>query len=180
VTNFQQALLDELRSRVAAPTVEVAPVRRSRRRLALSGAAVAVAAVALAAVGIVHRGQTPAYAVTTGADGSVSVTVHRMGNPAEANRQLRDTGNRVVVMPPSAPEDCPVSDRGTVAPDEVPAYIVMPEPDDNIARVYPGQLPPNTVVVVIPSKREPGGPPSAVAIPYLAPGPKCVVDPYAS
>lgn len=180
MTNFQRALFDELRSRAVAPTVKPAPVRRVRPRLALGGVAVVMAAVAVAVVSAVHEGQTPAYAVTNEPDGSVSVTVHRVSNPVEANRKLRETGNRVVVMPPSDPEDCPVSDRGTVAPDGVTSYIVMPEPNDNIARVYPHKLPPNTLVVVIPSKRDPGQPPNAVAIPYLAPGPKCVVDPYTS
>jgi hypothetical protein len=178
MTNFQRALLDELRSRVVErPGARPAPVRLARPRLALGGVAVAIAGLAVGVVSAVHEGQTPAYAVTDEPDGSVSVAVNRIESPAEANQHLRDSGDRVIVMVPSDPEDCAMSDRGTPAPDGITNYIVMPKSDENIARVYPHRLPPNTVVVVIPYARDAGGPPTAVAIPYLVPGPKCVVDP---
>ena len=117
MTRFRQALLDELRSRVDG--ADPAPARRAARltrpRLAFGGAALAVAAVTTTVVAA-QSGGTPAYAVTTEADGTVSVTVHRADDPADANRQLETADGRVVIMRMSDPADCPKADRGTLLP----------------------------------------------------------------
>jgi hypothetical protein len=69
----------------------------SRRVLLATGAggiAVAAASGALAA-----GGGTPAYAVTTNHDGTVTLAVYQESGIAQANAELRQLGDRVVVVP---------------------------------------------------------------------------------
>jgi hypothetical protein len=69
----------------------------SRRALLATGAggvAIAAAAGALAA-----GGGTPAYALTTNRDGTVTLAVYQAPGIAQANAKLRQLGDNVVVVP---------------------------------------------------------------------------------
>lgn len=179
MTRFRQALLDELQSRVANPDPAPRAAGLSRRWLAFGGAALAAAAIA-AAIAIPSRG-TPAYAVTANPDGTVSVTVNRIEDPAPANRALQEIGNRMVVMRPSAEDDCPVADRGILLPlhlaDAFRAEEALEQPQDNGVRIRPDYIPSDAILVLVPVKAGGGGVARILRSWYAAPGPTCVVYP---
>ena len=68
--------------------------RRALLATSAGGVAVAAAAGALAA-----GGGTPAYAVTTNRDGTVTLAVYQASGIAQANAKLRQLGDNVVVVP---------------------------------------------------------------------------------
>jgi hypothetical protein len=71
----------------------------SRRVLLASGAGgLAVAATAGALV-VAAGGGTPAYALTTNHDGTVTLAVYQASGIAQANAKLRQLGDNVVVVP---------------------------------------------------------------------------------
>jgi len=93
---FETALLAELRREVAEHPAP-APARRRplRRRLMLVAAgAVATAAATVVAVGLTGGGPTasPAFAVTSSADGSVSLAVYRLDDRAALEAALGEHG----------------------------------------------------------------------------------------
>lgn len=187
MTRFRQALLDELRSRVdgAGPAPARRAARLTRPRLAFGGAALAVAAVT-ATVVAAQSGGTPAYAVTTEADGTVSVTVHRADDPADANRQLETADGRVVIMRMSDPADCPKADRGTLLPvgisDAVKRHKAIEEGagPENLVRLRPSYIPLDAVLVLMVTPADGDGDPQLHVRWYAAPGPTCVVrSPFA-
>lgn len=151
--------------------------------LVFGGAAMA-AAVAATIVTVQGAG-SPAYAVTTDKDGTVSVTVNRVEDPAEANRELRATTDRVVVIQPSPEAGCSVAERGTALPvglaDAFKMTRVLADSDvdnaDNAVRMRPDHIPADAVLVLVPVNA-PGGAARLLVSWYKAPGPKCVVDPF--
>src|SRR5215475_9923493 len=109
-SRFEDRLLAELRQVVVAratkdPDSATAPhpalLRRpvTHRRLALAGAFAAAGTAATVLVALAPGTSTPAYAVSTSADGTVTVTANYLGDPAEANKELRRAGVRAVVLP---------------------------------------------------------------------------------
>lgn len=106
--SFEDRLLHELRSTVAANPAAGRERGRSwtwpaPKRLALAGAAaVLVAVAAAAAVQLVSGGAAPAYAVNTNDDGTVTVEISSLGDAAGLESKLRDAGIRAVVqyLPP--------------------------------------------------------------------------------
>lgn len=89
--SFESSLLTELRGvvteRSAEREREPEPARRSSRRpLALAGAA--AAAVAAIALWNVAAQPTPAYALDTAQDGSVTLTIHRLDDAAALQADL--------------------------------------------------------------------------------------------
>jgi len=103
MTRFSDQLFDDLMrdhgealARTAVPT---APKRHlTARPVLLTAGAGGLAAVA--AVGtLVAGGGTPAYAVTTHPDGTVTLAVYQTSGIAEANSRLHQLGDRVVVVP---------------------------------------------------------------------------------
>jgi hypothetical protein len=181
MTRFRQALLDELQSRVVADPVPVAARRRlTRPRLAFGGALVAVAA-ATATVLATSGGATPAYAITKEKDGTLAVAVNRPGDPGDANRELAAAGDdRVKILRPSAPEDCPVEDRGKPAdplPDLVGVRIIMEDGQKAQVKVQPRNLPDGVVVVLVALAPLDSDKAAIEFGLYEAPGPKCVVPP---
>lgn len=85
---FDQALLTELRQ-VAAENAPV-PVRRTRRRWALSGAGLAAAAVT--AFGVTTLGSSAAYAVEENGDGDVVITIKELSDADGLEKALADHG----------------------------------------------------------------------------------------
>jgi hypothetical protein len=103
--SFEERLLQELRSVVAANGKEPRGSRSwaAPRRLGLAGAAAALVAVAaVAAVQLVSGGAEPAYAVNTNDDGTVTVEISSLSDAAGLERKLRDAGIPAVVqyLPP--------------------------------------------------------------------------------
>ncbi|GAA3674261.1 hypothetical protein GCM10022224_043240 [Nonomuraea antimicrobica] len=105
MSNFEDRLLRALKEEITTRTAEdgmtaVTPVRRgSRRRLVGLSAAVAGVAAAATAVAVVVTGLTgdPAYAVTRGADGVVTVRIHSFTDPDGLAAELGRAGVRAVV-----------------------------------------------------------------------------------
>lgn len=180
MTRFRQALLDELMSRVTDPAERPAPAVRAPipRRPRLAAGGVALAAVAVGAVVMSAQGPAaPAYAVTSNSDGTVSLTVNRIGDPATANRDLRATGTRAVIMLPSSEEDCPWEKRGralsvTLAEAYRELATVTRSAEDSVVRIRPASIPADAVLIVVP--REPGAQPEQWLSWFAAPGPTCV------
>lgn len=180
MTRFRQALLDELQSRVANPDPAPRAARSSLRWLAFGAGALAAAVIAAAIV--IQGGGTPAYAVTANPDGTVLVTVNRIEDPAPANRALREISNRVVVMRPSAEDDCPVADRGNLLPlhlaDAFRANEALEQPhENNQVRIRPDYIPSDAVLVLVPVKPDEGGGARILRLWYATPGPRCLVYP---
>jgi hypothetical protein len=111
MTRFADQLFDDLMrdhgSTLAHTRVPAAPKRRPAVRPVLltagaGGLAVAATVGALAATG----GGTPAYAVTTHTDGTVTLAVYQQSGISGINAQLHQLGDdRVVVVPVGS--DCP-------------------------------------------------------------------------
>jgi hypothetical protein len=110
MSNFEERLLSALKEEITTRTAEeymttVAPVLRgSRRRLAgLSAAVAGVAAATTAAVMILNGvAGSPAYAVTKGPDGGVSVQINAFTDPEGLEAELAAAGVKAVVdyLPP--------------------------------------------------------------------------------
>lgn len=99
MSNFEDRLLsalkDEMRTRMAngTTTVAPAPARRSRRLVGLAAAVAGVAAASTAAVVVLGgAGSEPAYAVSTSADGGVSVRINSFTDPEGLERELAEAG----------------------------------------------------------------------------------------
>jgi hypothetical protein len=115
--------LDGITPRAASPR----HLTSRRVVLAASAGGLAVAATAGALVAV---SGTPAYALSTHPDGSVSLAVYRTAGIAQANTKLHQLGDRVVVVPvrsgcrpisslraPAVPAHGPVSVQGTTSSD---------------------------------------------------------------
>jgi hypothetical protein len=109
MTKFADELYDDLMREhgpALAATRPPAPTRRpvtSRRAvLAASAGGLAVAATAGSLVAV---SGTPAYALTTNHDGSISLAVYQGAGVAQANARLRAIGAKVIVVPVGA--GCP-------------------------------------------------------------------------
>jgi hypothetical protein len=186
MTRFRQALLDELLARVADPVAEATPapatsrVARLRRPgFALGGAVLAALAVG-ATVVVTQATSTPAYAVSTDPDGTVTVTVHFLGDPTAANRALQAAGVHARVILPSAPGACPPSEQGTPGGPFTGAQAMelfrstVLSDQDGVVRLRPDRIPAGTVLVLVPmarlGRREPG-----LEVSWHAePGPTCM------
>ena len=111
MTRFADELFDDLMrehgSTLAHATVPTAPKRHPAARPAIMAAGAGGLAVA-ATVGslLATGGGTPAYAVTTHPDGTVTLDVYQQSGIAGINAQLHQLGDdRVVVVPVGS--DCP-------------------------------------------------------------------------
>ncbi|MCC5574274.1 hypothetical protein IMZ11_01290 [Microtetraspora sp. AC03309] len=94
---FEDRLLAALKAEMAARP-EARPVAAARRmtgRRVLTGAAVlGVAATAAVAVPMVIGAQTPAYALTKNADGSINLKINDFRDPDQVEKDLADMGVR--------------------------------------------------------------------------------------
>jgi hypothetical protein len=109
MTRFADQLFDDLMrehgAALARTTVPAAPKRHLTARPVLLTAGAGGVAVAAAAGFLVAGGGTPAYAVTTHPDGTVTLAVYQTSGIAGANSKLHELGDRVVVVPVQA--GCP-------------------------------------------------------------------------
>jgi hypothetical protein len=156
------------------------------RRWALAAGTLAAAAGVAAAV--LTPSQTPAYAVTPNGDGTVTIVVNDIADPAGANRILRKAGVRATVMLPKAPSDCPASDRRGVTfvsfqqdshvlqVGHHPDFLVVADTTShgNRVRIRPGTIPTDQLVIITPVQG-PDGPTIQVSV-SPQPGPTCVID----
>ncbi len=120
MTKFADQLLDDL-MREHGPALAHARPPAARPRPAVTGRKLLVAgaggvAVAAAAGVLVAGGGTPAYAVTTHADGTVTLAVTKLSGIPGANGALHKLGDRVVVVP--VEPGCP--SLGSLRPPNVP------------------------------------------------------------
>lgn len=109
MTRFADDLFDDLmREHGQALATAGVPTARDRRlaaRPVLMTAGAGGVAVAAAVGTLVAGGGTPAYAVTTHPNGTVTLAVYQASGIAGANSKLHDLGDRVVVVPVQA--GCP-------------------------------------------------------------------------
>jgi hypothetical protein len=104
MTKFADQLLDDL-MREHGPALAYARPPETRPRYASAGRKLLLAggggvAVAAAAAGVlVAGGGTPAYALTTHPDGTITLSVTRPAGISGANGALHKLGDRVVVVP---------------------------------------------------------------------------------
>jgi hypothetical protein len=100
MSNYEERLLRELRSLVAAPPVEQGqrrPLWRGRRLVLAGGLAAVLAGAASAGVFFLSAGAQPAYAVTKNADGTVTVEIDSLSDAAGLQAKLRAAGVNAVV-----------------------------------------------------------------------------------
>jgi hypothetical protein len=121
MTKFADQLFDDLMREHGPALAHAKPPAPSRpvwaRRPALAAGLGGLAAVAATAGVLVAGGGTPAYAVTTNPNGTVTVAVYQESGFAGANAKLHQLGDgRVVVVPvrPGCPRPRPpaVSGKG--------------------------------------------------------------------
>ncbi|SCL17462.1 hypothetical protein GA0070624_1297 [Micromonospora rhizosphaerae] len=195
---FEDRLLMELRQNVAQRAEELphskatsSPVmaerRTTHRRLVMAGAFTMAAAVSAIAVTLAQP-VSPAYAVSEGQDGTITVTVNYLDDPAAANETLRQAGVPAVIMLPTPAADCPAEDRGTVLPESLSsAYSVVsgrsyldvdPPVPDNFVKLRPALIPAGQVLILVPGSTLTDGAsePTLNFVRYQQPGPRCVVD----
>jgi hypothetical protein len=96
---FEDRLLHELRRIVEDRPAPAAAVhaRPLRRRIAIGAVGVAAATVAVAVVATSGDVTPSAYAVQSGANGSVTVSIHRLGDATALQASLRAAGVPAVV-----------------------------------------------------------------------------------
>jgi hypothetical protein len=103
MTKFTDQLFDDLMREhgpvLASTKVPAAPKRHLAARPVLLTAGAGGLAVAATVGTLVAGGGTPAYAVTTHPNGTVTLAVYQQSGIAEANARLHALGDRVVVVP---------------------------------------------------------------------------------
>src|SRR5215472_13451010 len=109
MTKFADQLYIDLLREHGSTLADTRPLAGSRgqfasRRVLLAagagGVAVAATAGVLTAAGVLTvGGGTPAYALTTNQDGTVTLAVYQESGIAQANAKLQLLGDRVVVVP---------------------------------------------------------------------------------
>jgi hypothetical protein len=127
MTKFSDQLFDDLMREHGPALAGVrAPAARKRhvpRPVMLTAGAGGLAAVA--AVGtLVAGGATPAYAVTTHSDGTVTLAVYQKSGIAQANAKLRQVGDGRVVVVPVEP-GCPSISSLPAPPGEPGAHLKL-------------------------------------------------------
>lgn len=103
MTKFADQLFDDLMREhgptLASTAMPAAQKRHPATRPALMAVGVGGVAAAATVGTLVAGGGTPAYAVTTNSNGTVTLAVHQKSGIAQANGKLRSLGERVVVVP---------------------------------------------------------------------------------
>jgi hypothetical protein len=151
--SFEDKLLTELKT-VVAERADREHARRPHpithlitRRRVLAGAAIAgSAAAAVLAAPIVTGSQTPAYAVSKNADGSISVKINQFRDPDRLEADLADLGARVDISYHQSNLWCPSGGFATSPPlspaqrAEMASRWLVAE-DKSGFRIYPHRIP---------------------------------------
>ncbi|HEY0804037.1 MAG TPA: hypothetical protein VGD84_03185 [Pseudonocardiaceae bacterium] len=152
MTRFADQLFDDLMrdhgSTLAHTRVQAAPKRHPvMRPVLLTAGAGGLAAAATVGSLVATGGGTPAYAVTTNSDGTVTLAVYQESGIAGANAQLRRLGDdRVVVVPVES--GCP-SLFSLPAP-RVPAReVTVQGSGPGIGTITVGEVPAGDILLVL-------------------------------
>ncbi|WP_433434591.1 hypothetical protein [Nonomuraea sp. CA-141351] len=123
MSNFEERLLSALKEEITTRKAEdgmtttVTPVERGSRRrfVGLSAAVAGVAAAGTAVLLLTGLTSSPAYAVTKGADGAVSVQINEFSDPDGLAAELAKAGVKAVVDYLPEGQTCkePRGERGT-------------------------------------------------------------------
>jgi hypothetical protein len=173
MSNFEERLLSALKEELSTRTAEdnmttVTPVRRgSRRRIAgLSAAVAGVAAATTAAVLLTGVTSGPAFAVTKGSDGAVSVRINEFRDPEGLEAQLAGAGVKAVVDYLPAGQTCkePRGQRGSVTGQF--SVSIGKEGDGISFKIEKGQVPAGETLVLAVSQSKDGAdqPPFGTAL----------------
>ncbi|WP_188195532.1 hypothetical protein [Nonomuraea sp. SYSU D8015] len=128
---FEEHLLMDLKAEIAARNVRR---RRIARRLYAGGAVAALAAAAAFAVPSLAGTESPAYAVTKNADGTVRVEINEFEDADQLERDLREEGVTAdVTYLPSGKECKPGRGKTT-------GQVAMGPGSDAVARMRDGGL----------------------------------------
>jgi hypothetical protein len=103
MTKFADQLYTDLMREHGTALADTRPPTGSRRQFASRRALVATGAgglaIAATAGALAAGGGTPAYALTTSHDGTVTLAVYQASGISQANAKLRQLGDIVVVVP---------------------------------------------------------------------------------
>ncbi|MEV0380694.1 hypothetical protein [Nonomuraea sp. NPDC050643] len=146
-------------------TTTVAPARR-RRYVGLSAAVAGVAAATTAVIMLTGVGGGPAYAVTKGSDGGVSVTISSFTDPDGLEADLAAAGVTSVVDYLPQGQTCK-QPRGEAGDPGGPFMASIRKEGDGIGfTIEKGQVPAGSTLVLTVSKSEDGDdrPPFATAL----------------
>jgi hypothetical protein len=107
MTQFKQALLDELIARAERRPTRPAGIGGRPARLILATAAAALVALVVLLVNPFPFGGGAAYAIDRHPDGTVTITFREMADPASATRDLRAAGVPAQVVRLGLVGSCP-------------------------------------------------------------------------
>jgi hypothetical protein len=154
MTKFEDNLLADLMREHASELVSVrrtAAGRRVGRPAWVAAGALAVAAMITVGVNLAGTG-TPAYAVSDGPDGTVTVSINKISGVDGANAELRRLGVRAVAVPMR--EDCTAPPpRGDARPVH---FSGSGEASTSGIRFNPADIPDGDTMVLA-ARMSPGG-----------------------
>jgi hypothetical protein len=167
MSTFEDRLWSELvrehGHQIPSPTISARPTRR--RPALITAGALATAAVAAAAIlAATVTTSTPAYAVTSNSDGTVTVTLKDISALNGLNAELARDGLRAKAIPLAA--DCPT--RGF--PNRMPAGT---NPSTYTITIVPADIPAGYTAIVAVAKNA-SGQITLVQGAWPNPGPSCI------
>lgn len=173
MSNFEERLLSALKDEITTRTAEdkmttVTPVQRGSRRrfVGLSAAVAGVAAAATAVVLMTGIAGAPAYAVTKGADGAVSVRINSFTDPEGLEAELAANGVKAVVDYLPAGQTCqePRGQRSSMTGKF--ATSIGSEGNGMSFKIVTGQVPEGETLVLAVSRSKDGDdkPPFATSL----------------
>lgn len=175
MTKFEDHLFEDLMSDHGdeLDTLGPPPARRAvpRRAIAAGGGAIAVAGVLAVAITTFGTTASPAYAVTTNADGTVTVSIEDIEAIGPANAKLRELGVRAKAVP---------TRPGCADLDEKRMYGGSDwtiEQDENGSVTLGQDLPAGYTVLLTVSDRPGRGTGLGFTGPVKDPAPSCLLDP---
>ncbi|MGN9840759.1 hypothetical protein ACTMTI_21820 [Nonomuraea sp. H19] len=164
MSNFEDRLLSALKEEITTRTAEdnmtttVTPVQRGSRRrlLGLSAAAAGLATATTAVVALTGIAGSPAYAVTKGSDGAVSVRIESFTDPEGLEAELADAGVKAVVDYLPFGQTCK-SPRGEPGSLQGQFAVSMRKEGDGISfTIEKGQVPEGETLVLAVSQSRDG------------------------
>jgi hypothetical protein len=149
MTKFADQLYDDLMREHGSLLAEIRPPAASRRSLGRRRALLAAGAGGLAAAatvaGLAVGGGSPAYALTTNSDGTITLAIYQAPGIAQANARLHQLGTDVVVVP--IQRGCPPLRRPAVSPIGKMVGVAIGRSRDGSVTVS-GHAPAGDIIVV--------------------------------